>query len=89
MGFELLYAKHILVIFQRLNSRDSFTGTGIGLVQCKKIMENHGGHISASGQEGAGVVFPVLLPARHRQQKKSRHWTTTNASLLCGHYYFI
>ncbi|PUZ24721.1 hypothetical protein DCC81_10255 [Chitinophaga parva] len=63
IGFDPAYAEQIFVIFQRLNSRDTFGGTGIGLALCRKIVENHGGHIAATGQEGVGATFTVLLPA--------------------------
>lgn len=63
IGFDPAYAEQIFVIFQRLNSRDTFEGTGIGLALCRKIVENHGGHIAATGQEGMGATFTVLLPA--------------------------
>jgi PAS domain S-box-containing protein len=62
IGFEQQYADRIFTIFQRLNSREEFAGTGIGLALCKKIVENHGGHIMARSQLGKGATFFIYLP---------------------------
>ncbi len=62
IGFDQQYAEKIFTIFQRLNSREEFAGTGIGLALCKKIVENHDGHILARGELGKGAEFVVYLP---------------------------
>lgn len=62
IGFEQQYADQIFVVFKRLNSRQFYSGTGIGLALCKKIVERHGGAISASSKPGKGAVFTILLP---------------------------
>jgi len=65
IGFEQSYADQIFTIFQRLNSdKQRFSGTGIGLAICKKIVENHSGCIAAHGAENAGATFDIYLPAR-------------------------
>lgn len=63
IGFPSQYTDRIFVIFQRLNTRDKFEGTGIGLAICKKIVEHHGGYINARSKENVGSVFEVYLPA--------------------------
>jgi len=63
IGFDETYSKKIFEIFQRLHSREEYTGTGIGLAICKKIVENHRGTITAKSVLGSGSVFSVTLPA--------------------------
>jgi PAS domain S-box-containing protein len=63
IGFAQQYAEKIFQIFQRLHSRSTYKGTGIGLALCKKIVENHQGHIYAYGEPNKGSTFVILLPA--------------------------
>jgi PAS domain S-box-containing protein len=62
IGFEQQYGDRIFEIFQRLHNRDEYSGTGVGLAICKKIVQNHDGHIYASSTPGVGSVFSVCLP---------------------------
>lgn len=62
IGFEQKYADEIFTLFKRLNSYDKFEGTGIGLSICKKIVEQHGGHISAKSAPGEGTTIIISLP---------------------------
>jgi PAS domain S-box-containing protein len=62
IGFEQAFAELIFTTFTRLNTKDEFEGTGLGLALCKKIVERHGGRIFATGSENSGAVFTVLLP---------------------------
>jgi signal transduction histidine kinase len=62
IGFEQQFAERIFTIFQRLNERKSYAGTGIGLALCKKIVENHHGVIRAIGKPNEGSTFIVILP---------------------------
>jgi PAS domain S-box-containing protein len=62
IGFGQEYAEKIFNIFQRLHGKTEFTGTGIGLAICKKIVQNHHGFIMASSVEGQGAVFTIILP---------------------------
>lgn len=64
IGFEPQYAQRIFTLFQRLHPRHAYGGTGIGLTLCKKIVDNHGGFITADGQPGEGATFTVYLPVK-------------------------
>ncbi len=65
IGFDEAYKEKIFQIFQRLHTKDQYSGTGIGLAICKKIMDNHNGSISATSVPNEGAVFTVILPAVH------------------------
>lgn len=62
IGFEAQYAERVFSLFQRLHGRDEYSGTGIGLALCRKIIERHGGTISAQSEPGEGAVFTIYLP---------------------------
>ncbi|MBA4055112.1 MAG: hypothetical protein C0490_10395, partial [Marivirga sp.] len=61
IGFEEEYKEKIFGIFQRLHGRN-YEGTGIGLAIARKIVENHGGYITADGRLDEGAEFFVFLP---------------------------
>jgi two-component system sensor kinase FixL len=65
IGFEEKYDNRIFGVFQRLHPRDVFEGTGIGLALCRKIVERHGGEITARSVPGEGSTFEILLPVVH------------------------
>lgn len=62
IGFEQKYAIKIFELFNRLHNKEDYSGTGIGLSICKKIVENHKGYIFAKGKINEGAVFYVYLP---------------------------
>jgi light-regulated signal transduction histidine kinase (bacteriophytochrome) len=65
IGFDERYVDKIFLPFQRLHGRDSrYDGVGMGLAICKRIVEWHGGEITATSEPGQGSTFIVRLPTR-------------------------
>jgi len=62
IGFEPQYSEKIFEVFQRLNGREEYDGTGIGLSIVKKIVDNHKGFITATGEVNKGARFDIYLP---------------------------
>jgi len=68
IGFDPKYRDRIFDVFQRLHGRDEYEGTGVGLAICRKIVERHGGTITAHSAPGEGATFVVTLPVRHPRE---------------------
>jgi PAS domain S-box-containing protein len=64
IGFEETDADRIFQPFQRLVGRNQYPGSGMGLAICRRIVERHGGTITAHSQPGKGSTFIVTLPIR-------------------------
>ena len=62
IGFDESLLEKIFIIFQSLNNRQLYEGTGIGLAIAKKIIEKHNGIITATSTPGKGSSFIVILP---------------------------
>lgn len=67
IGFEEKYSDRIFTIFQRLHGRSTYEGTGIGLAVCRKIVERHGGTITAQSIPGEGATFIFTLPVKQNR----------------------
>ncbi|MBD1944639.1 hypothetical protein H6F50_20140 [Coleofasciculus sp. FACHB-712] len=64
IGFDEKYLDRIFTVFQRLHGRNEYEGTGVGLAICRKIVERHGGTITAKSILGEGATFIVTLPIK-------------------------
>ena len=62
IGFRQEYAQQVFIIFQRLHEKNKYSGTGIGLALCEKIVQAHGGIIYAESEERKGAQFIIVLP---------------------------
>jgi signal transduction histidine kinase len=78
IGFEEQYLDRIFEVFQRLHGRTEFEGTGIGLAICRKIVERHGGTITARSKPGEGSTFIITLPVQ--QTGKEESWGIASPS---------
>ena len=65
IGFEQEFSDKIFVPFQRLHARTEYKGTGIGLAICRRIVERHGGKISAASILGEGTRFRIEIPVNN------------------------
>ena len=68
IGFDEQFVDKVFSAFQRLHGRDVYEGTGIGLAICRRIVERHGGSISASSTPGEGATFEILIPVEPATQ---------------------
>ena len=62
IGFDPEFKQQIFQLFQRLHSKEEYSGTGIGLSIVKKIVERHHGFVNADSIPGKGATFNVWLP---------------------------
>jgi two-component system sensor histidine kinase/response regulator len=62
-GFDMVDAQRLFANFQRLHSDSEFEGTGLGLAIVRRILERHGGSVSAHAAVGKGAAFTITLPA--------------------------
>ncbi|MFH7003562.1 sensor histidine kinase [Flavobacterium bizetiae] len=62
IGFDPQFESRVFEMFQQLNSKTDYKGTGIGLAIAKKIVENHNGIITATGKVNQGAKFDIYIP---------------------------
>jgi PAS domain S-box-containing protein len=62
IGFNQDASEKVFGLFRRMHAKTEIEGSGVGLAICKRIVENHGGTITASSEEGAGATFTFTLP---------------------------
>lgn len=64
IGIDPKYKEKVFGMFSRLNNKEQFEGTGIGLATCKKIVQQHGGKIWVESEEGEGSTFFIWMPKK-------------------------
>lgn len=69
IGFEEEYSDKIFTIFQRLHTRKKYEGTGIGLAIARKIIAKHNGIVKATGKEGVGACFTLVIPMEQAEEQ--------------------
>ncbi len=70
IGFENKHAETIFKAFERLNTRNAYQGSGIGLALCRRIVQNHRGHLYAHSEPGKGSSFHIILPTTQGSVQK-------------------
>ena len=64
IGFDLKYVEKIFKPFQRLHQKNEYSGTGMGLAICKKIIDRHKGTIEVNSSPSEGTTFLITLPKK-------------------------
>ncbi|BCM91884.1 phytochrome-like protein cph1 [Abditibacteriota bacterium] len=71
IGFDEKFSERIFSPFERLHNKNKYSGTGIGLAICRKIVERHEGHISVKSVPGEGSQFVIALPIKQPENDLS------------------
>jgi len=82
IGIDAEYQKDIFVVFRRLHNRGTYSGSGIGLATCKKVVEDHGGEIWVKSKKGEGACFFFTLP---KETDLKNNISKTNSELVSYH----
>jgi two-component system, chemotaxis family, CheB/CheR fusion protein len=72
IGIDPEYAQQIFGVFKRLHARDEYSGTGIGLAICQKIVERYQGRIWVESELGHGSDFKFAIPARPHDRRNEQ-----------------
>lgn len=81
IGFSQQYAQKVFMPFQRLHGKGSpYTGTGIGLAICQRIVERHSGTIEVQSTEGRGTTFTIRLPHHENASPTAKQQPSTAES---------
>jgi len=72
IGFDEKYCDRIFTVFQRLHGRSEYEGTGLGLAVCRKIVERHGGSITAKSKPGQGAKFIASMPIKQEKEETKK-----------------
>jgi signal transduction histidine kinase len=62
VGFDSQYQDKLFRVFERLHYPSEFEGTGVGLAIVKRVVERHGGSVTAHSESGQGAEIRVTLP---------------------------
>ncbi|TAE25558.1 MAG: PAS domain S-box protein [Cytophagales bacterium] len=76
IGFDEQYAEKVFSLFHRLNTKDAYEGSGIGLAITKRIVDRHNGAIKAESREGVGSTFIIKLPLRQQTNSLLHDYST-------------
>lgn len=68
IGFDEKYIDRIFSPFERLHTQNQYPGTGIGLAVCRRIIERHGGSLTAKSVPDQGTTFFMVLPLQQPQE---------------------
>jgi two-component system, LuxR family, sensor kinase FixL len=71
IGFDEKHLEKIFAVFQRLHGRTEYEGTGIGLAVCRRILDRHGGSITARSSSGNGATFVFTVPSRSTEKEEA------------------